>query len=216
MRSRRARSRPIGSHSSAVRATGALALLAAGVTLGGCDWFSTMSRTDAIQPYESAPLPPPEGSVPLDGLPAFDLTTVEGLLTNPFPADSVSRARGEALFLTYCAVCHGADGLGKGPVAAKFPAVPPVAGAVRFSDAYLFGLITQGRGLMPAYGRIPRTARWDIVNHLRVMFPTPAGAAGRPDTAAAGPTPAAAAPDTTTARQAPPAAAAPDTGAAAP
>jgi mono/diheme cytochrome c family protein len=165
------------------------AILTCGLVAGGCDWFSTMSRTEAIQPHETAPLPPPEHAVPVDGHPEFDLTTVEGLISNPMPANAASVQRGEAWFQTFCVVCHGADGLGKGPISDKFPAIPPVAGAVRFSDAYLFGLITQGRGLMPGYARMPAPARWDVVNYLRSMdfgsgvTTTPAttgGAAGSP------------------------------------
>jgi mono/diheme cytochrome c family protein len=187
-----------------------VATVAVALVLPGCDWFSTMSRTDAIQPYESEPLRPPEHAVPLDGLPEFDLTTVEGLLANPVPADSASRARGEAWFLTYCAVCHGADGMGKGPIADKFPAIPTLAGVVRFSDAYIFAMISQGRGLMPAYGRIPKRARWDIINHLRSMT----FGAGTPVGAGADTTASAAAPAGTPAPPTVPAA--PDTGASRP
>lgn len=167
----------------AVRLIAVIACVLAG---GGCEWFSTMSRTDAIQPHETAPLPPPEHAVPLDGHPEFDLTTVESLVSNPMAADAASLERGRAWFQNYCVVCHGADGLGKGPIADRFPAIPPVAGAVRFSDAYLFGLITQGRGLMPGYARIPAAARWDVVNYLRSMdfgaggSTTPAAPAGTP------------------------------------
>ncbi|MGH7543763.1 MAG: c-type cytochrome [Gemmatimonadota bacterium] len=151
------------------RAVHFFAVLGCVLAAGGCEWFSTMSRTDAIQPHETAPLPPPEHAVPLNGHPQFDLTTVEAAVSNPMSADAASVERGRAWFQTYCVVCHGADGLGKGPISDKFPAIPPVAGAVRFSDAYLFGLITQGRGLMPGYARIPAPARWDVVNYLRTM-----------------------------------------------
>ncbi|MGH2393305.1 MAG: c-type cytochrome [Gemmatimonadota bacterium] len=171
-----------------------IALFVGGLAIPGCEWFSTMSRTDAIQPHEMAPLPPPEHAVPLDGLPDFDLTSVEGMLSNPVPADDASRERGRAWYVTFCAVCHGEDGMGQGPISDKFPAIPPVAGAVRFSDAYLFALITNGRGLMPAYNRIPQTHRWDIVNYLRSMTfgsgtpasadTTPTGAAGADTTPA--------------------------------
>lgn len=167
------------------RALCLLAVLASGLAAGGCEWFSTMSRTDAIQPHESAPLPPPEHVVPLDGHPEFDLTSVESVITNPVPADAASIERGLAWYTTYCTVCHGADGLGRGPISDKFPAIPPVAGAVRFSDPYLFGLITQGRGLMPAYARIPAPARWDIVNYLRSMDFGGGGSAAPADTTAA-------------------------------
>jgi mono/diheme cytochrome c family protein len=172
-------------------AAGFLAAILCAVAAGGCEWFSTMSRTEAIQPHETAPLPPPEHAVPLDGHPEFDLTTVEGLVSNPVAADAASVERGRAWFETYCAVCHASDGLGRGPISDKFPAIPPVAGAVRFSDAYLFGLITQGRGLMPGYARVPAAARWDVVNYLRSMGfgPGPASAPATPGAAGAPATP---------------------------
>ena len=39
-------------------------------------------------------------------------------LANPTPADPTVVQRGEALFRTHCAPCHGAEGRGDGPAAA--------------------------------------------------------------------------------------------------
>jgi hypothetical protein len=37
------------------------------------------------------------------------------------------------------------------------------------SDGYLFGMMRNGRGLMPTYNRIEETDRWDVVNYLRAL-----------------------------------------------
>jgi hypothetical protein len=35
------------------------------------------------------------------------------------------------------------------------------------SDGYIWGMIRNGRGLMPSYNRIEERERWDVVNYLR-------------------------------------------------
>jgi hypothetical protein len=37
------------------------------------------------------------------------------------------------------------------------------------SDGYIFGMIRNGRGLMPPYNRIEEMDRWDVVNYLRAL-----------------------------------------------
>lgn len=146
-------------------------LLAAPMALGGCEWFSTMSDPAAIQPHEREPWAPPARSVPLDGTPEYELSNVDAVLSNPRPADSASVAVGAAYYRAFCEVCHGETGLGDGPLTDKFPAIPSIIAAADGgqTDAYLYGIITQGRGLMPEYSRIPKPARWDIVNFMRTL-----------------------------------------------
>ncbi|MDX1622876.1 MAG: c-type cytochrome [Gemmatimonadota bacterium] len=165
------------------------ALLAAPVALGGCEWFSTMSDPAAIQPHEREPWAPPERSVPLDGDPAYDLSNVDAVLSNPWPADSASVAVGKEYYDAFCTVCHGETGLGDGPLTDKFPAIPSIIAAADGgqTDAYLYGIITQGRGLMPGYSRIPKPARWHIVNFMRTLPGRIGGEGGAPaDTAGGG------------------------------
>jgi mono/diheme cytochrome c family protein len=83
-----------------------------------------------------------------------------------------------------CAVCHGALGAGDGPVT-KFslPVLPIGAGtnaATTLSDGYLFGIIRNGRGLMPSYNRIEEHDRWDLINYLRSIQAGGAAALGAP------------------------------------
>jgi len=141
-------------------------------------WFSVMHRGIAIQPYKM-PLQPVEGAVPITGievvLPAVPQNQpVLDRLRNPVQRTAASIERGRDRYDIYCAVCHGAEGLGNGPVA------PSLANTVRNltdqrvldqSDGWIYAVIAKGFGaLMPAYGaRIAPEDRWHIVNYVRAL-----------------------------------------------
>lgn len=164
------------------------AVLLAATLVAGCEWFSTMADPPSIQPHEAEPMLPPEHAVPLGGLPEFDLVTAEEVLTNPQAPDSASLAVGEAVYRDFCLVCHGMTGDGRGPISQLFPAIPAIGTdrVAGYSDAYVFALISRGRGLMPDYRQIQAADRWDLVNYVRTL---PQAAAAPADTAAAGGTP---------------------------
>ncbi|HCR05021.1 MAG TPA: hypothetical protein DIU18_07520 [Gemmatimonadetes bacterium] len=94
-------------------------------------------------------------------------------LPNPVPVTEQSLARGEVMYDRMCAVCHGPEGnsqqaaiLPKFPVMAAFPLASGLA--LTRSDGYLFGMITVGRGIMPAYGhQVSYSDRWHIVNYVK-------------------------------------------------
>ena len=156
------------------------------LALASCEWFSTMSDPASIEPHERMPLLPPVGSIPLQGLPDFDLTNADERVSNPRPSAPASLESGRAWYETYCAVCHGPVGRGNGPLTRRFPAIPAIATerVAGYTDPYVFALISKGRGLMPEYSRIPPVARWDIVNYLRTL---PLGPATVSTTAAPAP-----------------------------
>jgi mono/diheme cytochrome c family protein len=168
----------------------ALLLAAAGCTrfdraVGAVPWFSTMRDQVAVRPLEAAPgdsathrFLPPEGAVPL--FPVEDSLDIygEGLaavdaLRNPFPRDAATLRRGRELYDIYCAVCHGAQGGGNGPVAGRFGYVPDLTLDMtkQRSDGYLYAIVRHGRGIMPRYGdriRDPRE-RWAVVSYVRQL-----------------------------------------------
>jgi mono/diheme cytochrome c family protein len=156
-------------------------LLTLALPLAACEWFSTMSDPPSIDAHERAPLLAAEHSVPLDGLPDYDLTNADQRVSNPRPSSPASLETGRAYYETFCAVCHGAAGRGDGPLTKRFPAIPAIATAqvAGYTDPYVFALISKGRGLMPEYSRIPISARWDIVNYTRTLSPG-AGETGAP------------------------------------
>lgn len=154
--------------------------------------FSFMRNSPAIDPYE-APRPAPPGSVPY-GTPAGEslgpleaseagLNAFAASISNPFAAnDPVALQLGQKMYERNCAVCHGARGLGDGPVIGqgKFPMAPNLtqAAAQGRSDGYIYAVIRAGRGLMPSYGpRMNHYERWATVMYVRQLA---SGAAAAP------------------------------------
>ena len=141
-------------------------------------WFSVMHRGIAVQPYKM-PLQPAEGAVPITGTEVVPAAVPQNQavldrLPNPVQRTSTSIERGRDRYDIYCAVCHGPEGLGDGPVAMS------LANAVRNlsdqrvldqSDGWMYGVIANGFGaLMPSYGaRIAPEDRWHIVNYVRTL-----------------------------------------------
>ena len=156
------------------------------VLLAACSWFTDFKQQPKIDPWEtpSDTIPfrgNPQGSVPITGSAApgfeYDRTPMPQTITlmanirNPVPADSASVSRGRVQFQINCAVCHGPLGMANGP-ATKYGMAGIAIGAgsnaaLNLTDGYIFGMIRNGRGLMPTYNRIEEMDRWDIVNYLR-------------------------------------------------
>jgi mono/diheme cytochrome c family protein len=137
------------------------------------NWASTMEHQIAIRPQEG-----PRKWAPADAV-RFDGPSVpkDGMLpVNPVPADTVSLERGQQLFGTNCAPCHGSLGLGDGPITAfwKPDAVHPAnltdPRIQSQSDGALYMTISQGFGAMPALNEnLDVRSRWDIVNYVRSL-----------------------------------------------
>lgn len=90
--------------------------------------------------------------------------------TQPYAAPSV--ARGAPLYAQNCAVCHGAEGRGDGPLADKLPIRPadltePHLFAHKVGEMYWW--ITYGRdnGVMPGFAdKLTSDQRWDLINFV--------------------------------------------------
>jgi mono/diheme cytochrome c family protein len=161
----------------------ALVALVAGLACG-CSWFTDFKDQPKIEPWESVSdsVPPrgnPQNSVPIQGsiVPGFLVSrqplpaTIDSMagLPNPVPADARSLDNGRKLYQINCAVCHGHTGLGNG-LAVKYgmAGIALANDRVRgLSDGYIWGMIRNGRGLMPTYNRIEERERWDVVNYVR-------------------------------------------------
>jgi len=151
------------------------------------EWWPQMKWQKALQAFEKvqfrdqvAPFMPPDGAVAIDAeaplLPQYD-PGVDALV-NPFAAaDFKSLERGRAVYTTYCITCHGAAGMGDGPVSmaspralkGPFAGVFPLVTAMGRSDGYIYNLIRGGGPRMPSYQRIPPEDRWHVVNYVRYL-----------------------------------------------
>jgi mono/diheme cytochrome c family protein len=92
-------------------------------------------------------------------------------LVNPVPVTEQSLVAGRILYQINCAVCHGDEGTGTG-LASRYGFVPyPITSDIAKgrSDGYIFGMIRNGRGLMPSYNRIEERDRWDVINYVRAL-----------------------------------------------
>jgi len=167
--------------------------------LTACEWFTDFKRQPSLWTWEAGKdtTKPsrgnPQFSVPTTGTAVAGYQVSYGALpatidsmaaiANPVAASDTSLANGRMYYQINCAVCHGDRGMGDG-AAVKFgmAGISIVTDLTRGrSDGYLFGMIRNGRGLMPPYNRIEEHDRWDVVNYVRALQ----GVSGR--TAAIGP-----------------------------
>jgi mono/diheme cytochrome c family protein len=92
---------------------------------------------------------------------------------NPVPRDEHSLARGEVLYKTNCAQCHGESGLGDGKVGAGLAVPPAKIGSPEYQnrgDGDFYHFIMTGKNLMPAFGYKLNTREiMDIINYLRKL-----------------------------------------------
>lgn len=90
-------------------------------------------------------------------------------LRNPYRPTSQTLGEGKALFETYCAVCHGEQGKGDGPISAKIPPPPSYVSdrLMLFPQGRIFHVMTLGTGKMPSYAaQLSETERWKIVTYV--------------------------------------------------
>ena len=162
-------------------------VLAIPFTLTACEWFTDFKRQPSISTWEVVKdtLTPsrgnPQMSVPTVGtaVAGFQVSygafpaTIDSMasLRNPTPATDSSLANGRKYFQINCAVCHGDRAMGDGP-ATKYgmPGINLATDVTKArTDGYIFGMIRNGRGLMPPYNRIEEMDRWDVINYLRAL-----------------------------------------------
>jgi mono/diheme cytochrome c family protein len=150
------------------------------------NWFPQMKWQPAVQAFERVEwqgrlegFVPPEGTVPITGGEADNSLMTDdeaATLVNPRSRSLASVQNGKAQYETYCITCHGASGLGDGPVsisgeiAGPFIGVLPIAGPASVakvrSEGHIYNTIRYGRRRMPNYRRISSEDRWDIVNYV--------------------------------------------------
>jgi mono/diheme cytochrome c family protein len=142
-------------------------------------WFDHMIASQAVWPYSRVGIPrnTPPGTVPVTGGEAdwsaewaVANTTTADRLKNP--TSGVATARGDTLYHTIGAVCHGAAGAGDGPVGPRLAARSLLTPLARgYTDGYLYSILRYGRGIMGKYGDkiTNQDDRWQVVNYVRQL-----------------------------------------------
>jgi mono/diheme cytochrome c family protein len=119
----------------------------------------------------AAPRNLPSGPTPIPTLiPATEPASALAAATAPsfniqsYPARQPSAARGESLYQTHCASCHGVDGKGVVPGARDFNDLDYMRGE---TPASFYAAVTEGRGEMPGFrDRLSSDERWDLVFYI--------------------------------------------------
>jgi mono/diheme cytochrome c family protein len=191
---------------TARRMTHRAAIVACALSLAGCEsWITDMVQQPSVGTWQQtgtdstiASRGMPQGSVPVTGVTvaAWEVSysqmpqTVDSLrgVPNLVAADERSLDNGRKIFQVNCAVCHGEKGDADSPMRrlnagygfAPSLVTPLVTG---YTDGYIWGMMRNGRGLMPPQNRIPEQARWDVVNYIRGLqgrYPVATGPVGFP------------------------------------
>lgn len=207
-------------HSSFRRATRAAAVSLLCLSAASCtDWalydldvfwanfdmISLLRESVSYDPYEMPRLPAantiPVASPLGDSPPPFTQQDLFSgslpAMNNPLQPSPEVLLRGGVVYQQQCMVCHGAQGLGDGPVIGpgKLIYAPSLVTplATSYSDEYLYAIIRVGRGLMPPYGeRTSHADRWATVMYVRQLQREAGPAAAAVPAAAAPAAPAAA------------------------
>lgn len=129
-----------------------------------------------------------EAAKPAEKLPAGGKVPAEaGKQVNPVKSTPASLAQAKKTYGYDCAMCHGADGDGKGDLAVdmklKLPDYRDPAALKELTDGELFYVIKNGKGDMPSEGdRAKPDEIWNLVNYIRSLARKDSAAKPKPET----------------------------------
>jgi mono/diheme cytochrome c family protein len=150
-----------------------------------CPRLDPMQQQQKVEAYEASTYfadglgmrRPPEGTVPYQK--SLEPAVARGLGPDgrpvqaiPVAVDAKLLARGRTRFDVHCAVCHGVLGDGESQVALNMSLRrPPSLHLYRdVTDGYLFGVVSNGFGLMPSYAaELSVEDRWAVVAYVRAL-----------------------------------------------
>lgn len=159
-----------------------LAVLAMPVTVLAWPWSQDMMNQPSIKPQEGEMYPFPARSIPVFGIPTKVASREEAKpLKNPIAPTAASIKKGRRLFRIYCSACHGLTGKADSPVSAKIGAINLTEDYVQknLTEGWVWGTITFGSYVMPAYGKptadpakggsndLSVEERWHVVNYVK-------------------------------------------------
>lgn len=155
------------------------------VALTACPAWDPMQRQPKYKAYQQSEFhedglamrAPPAGTVPFGA--AVDGPVLTGLgpdgrplALSPLAPTPKLLATGRKRFDIHCALCHGVLGDGESQVALNMSLrKPPSLHLYRdVADGYLYQVIGQGFGLMPAYAaELSPEERWAVVAYVRAL-----------------------------------------------
>lgn len=140
------------------------------------EYMPNMAHSPAVKAQERQMFLPVSGTVPRDWeaypYEIGDTLKAAAELSNPLPATLDVLEAGRKSFNTFCIVCHGARGDGKGYIVPKFPQPPSLLTerVGNWPDGRIFHVISRGQQTMPSYAfQLDPAQRWAVVHYVRVL-----------------------------------------------
>ena len=138
--------------------------------------YGRMRETPAVRPHEDSLLKMEEGIVPISGGEAIYRATAGVNLISPLNfSQPFVITRGKAVYLTYCAQCHGYNYDGKGTVGQSFQPLPTDLRSPQVQskpDGDLFKSVSYGvpGGRQPAlHTTITINDRWHVIAFVKSL-----------------------------------------------
>ena len=138
--------------------------------------YGRMRETPAVRPHEDPLLIMEDGIVPVSGGEAVNRVTAGIGLTAPVTmTESAVVDRGKAVYLTYCAQCHGSNHDGNGTVGQSFNPLPTDlrSAEVQYKpQGMLFKSVSYGvpGGRQPAlHTTVTIDDRWRVVAYIKSL-----------------------------------------------
>lgn len=138
--------------------------------------YGRMRETPAVRPMEVPLLTMETGLVPVSAGEAIYRVTPAADLKSPLDAaDPMVAARGKAVYLTYCAQCHGYDYDGNGTVGQSFHPLPTdlrTPAVQSKSDGDLFKSVSYGvpgGRQPPLHSTITINDRWHVIVFIKSL-----------------------------------------------
>ncbi len=153
----------------------------------GWDYFPDMAYSEAYETYAPNSIfadgktaqPPVPGTIPRHMVPYQYPNTSEGMklageeLVNPFESTEENLARGKKEYNTFCANCHGFDGMGDGNLytSGKYPSEPPsliTTEMLKIPDGEYYHIMTVGSAIMGPFASLIRSQdKWKIILYIK-------------------------------------------------
>jgi len=137
--------------------------------------YGRMRETPSVRPYEEPLLQMEGGIVPAAGGEAVFKAIPAQQLRSPFQATADVVQKGEKLYFTFCAQCHGKYHDGNGPVGQSFAPLPGDLRSAKvqsYFDGVLFNEISYGipKGRQPPLATtIAEPDRWRIIAYVKSL-----------------------------------------------
>ena len=140
--------------------------------------YGRMRETPALRPYETPLLIKETGLVPVNGGEAIYRVSAAIDMKSPIDmAQPAVIARGKAVYLIYCAQCHGHKHDGNGTVGQSFAPLPTDLRSTKVQDSpagVLFKNISYGvpEGRQPPlHATITIEDRWRVISYVKSLGP---------------------------------------------